>query len=591
MRRAGALLAIVAALVVSLTSQGTTATGVVSGIVLTDTEPPRPVRRATVRLEGARPGARLVGTDGEGKFIFDGLPAGSFTLSASKPGLVTTFHGSRRPGRGPGVLVAVNDGARVSVTLKMLPGAAISGVVTDTAGRPVPAMPVMAVGVRGGTVAGAPARTTTDDRGVYRIYGLAPGDYLVSVVPPVVISRGFPIGAIAVTSSDEAEWARHALQTGAPGPVPAANAASSPPRAVAYAPVYYPTTSDASAAVPIRLRGGEERGDIDIALRAVPVSRLSGTLVDTSGAPVNPASVSLYPSRRDVASPADIFVASGALQLPRATVTGGEFSMTGVAPGEYTLVARSGSGQRGAPVATTIIWSVTDITVGGVDQTNLLLQLLPGATLSGTIVLDRSTDAPPPDLKSLQLSLAASGSSMGSVSTPRASVDPGGGFRFSSLAPALYTLRASLPPEAAKRWTLKSALLKGRDVSDGRFEARPGGDLDGVVITFTDRPTEVSGRLVDARGGTTTQFSVIVFSVDRSHWLPDSRRVRATPPSTDGSFSIIGLPPGDYALAAAEQVEDPDLADPAFLSRLLESSYRFTLAEGQRKRQDLRVGQ
>ena len=103
-----------------------TPTGVVSGIVLTDTESPRPVRRATVRLEGARPGARLVGTDGEGKFIFDGLPAGSYTLSASKPGLVTTFHGSRRPGRGPGVLVAVNDGARVSVELKMLPGAAIS---------------------------------------------------------------------------------------------------------------------------------------------------------------------------------------------------------------------------------------------------------------------------------------------------------------------------------------------------------------------------------------------------------------------------------------------------------------------------------
>ena len=213
-------------------------------------------------------------------------------------------------------------------------------------------------------------------------------------------------------------------------------------RAVAYAPVYYPTTSDASAAAPITLRSGEERGGIDIALRAVPVSRLSGTLVDTSGAPVNPASVSLYPRRREVASPADIFVASGALQLPRATVTGGAFSMTDVAPGEYTLVARSGSGQRGAPVATSIIWSVTDITVGGGGSNQPLLQLLPGATLSGAIVLERSTDAARPDLKSIQLSLAASGSSLGSVSTPRAVVEPGGGFRFSSLAPALYTLRA-----------------------------------------------------------------------------------------------------------------------------------------------------
>ncbi|MEO7274692.1 MAG: carboxypeptidase regulatory-like domain-containing protein [Vicinamibacterales bacterium] len=590
MGRAAVLLALITSLVVSLTSQGTPATGVVSGTVLTDTASPQPVRRATVRLEGAGPGARLVGTDGEGRFTFGGLRAGAYTLSASKPGLVTTFHGSRRPGRGPGVLVVVSDGARASVSLKMLPGAAITGTVTDTTGAPAPAMPVIAVGVRGGTAVGPPARTTTDDRGVYRIYGLAPGDYLVSVVPPAVVVRGSQIGAIAVTSNQEVEWARRALQTGAAGRAPAANAAVSSTRAVAYAPVYYPRTSDPSAAAPITLRGGEERAGVDLAVRVVPVSRLSGTLVDVSGAPVSPASVALYPRRRDVATKADRLFASGALQLPRTTVSGGAFSATGVAPGEYTLVARSGSGQRGAPVATSIIWSVTDIAVDGEDQANLQLQLLPGATLSGAIILERSAGAVPPALTSIQLSLVASGTSLGAASTPRAVVEAGGGFRFSSLAPARYTLRASLPPASATRWTVKSALLKGRDISDGQFEARPGGDLDGVVITLTDRPTEVSGRLVDAAGGPTTHYSVIVFSVDRAHWLPDSRRVRATPPSTDGSFSIIGLPPGEYALAAAEQVEDLDVADPAFLSRLLDSAYRFTLADGQRTRQDLRVG-
>ena len=107
-------------------------------------------------------------------------------------------------------------------------------------------MPVMAIGVRGGTVVGAPSRTMTDDRGVYRIYGLAPGDYLVSVVPPVVLVRGgSPIGDIAVTSNEDVEWARQALQTGAPGPRRPADRDVSSPRAVAYAPVYYPTTSDA----------------------------------------------------------------------------------------------------------------------------------------------------------------------------------------------------------------------------------------------------------------------------------------------------------------------------------------------------------
>jgi hypothetical protein len=33
-----------------------------------------------------------------------------------------------------------------------------------------------------------------------------------------------------------------------------------------------------------------------------------------------------------------------------------------------------------------------------------------------------------------------------------------------------------------------------------------------------------------------------------------------------------------------------DLADPAFLDRLLASAHKVTLADGERKRQDLRIG-
>jgi len=51
--------------------------------------------------------------------------------------------------------------------------------------------------------------------------------------------------------------------------------------------------------------------------------------------------------------------------------------------------------------------------------------------------------------------------------------------------------------------------------------------------------------LVDAAGGAVARYSVIVFPVDRSLWLPDSRRIRATPPANDGSFSVTNSRTGE----------------------------------------------
>src|SRR3954471_4672576 len=566
-------------------------TGILSGIVLTDTATPRPVRRATVRLSGAGATARLVGTDDEGKFVFDTLPAGTFTLSVSKPGYVTTFHGSKRPGRGPGVLVAVADGRHTEVTLKIVPGAAITGTVTDALGRPAPTVPVAAVAVRAGDTAVAPIRATTDDRGIYRIYGLAPGDYLVSALPrvPLLTSvRGMGAGTETLAITDEeVQWAKRALETGLPGAAPPpASSLPAAGRPVAYAPVFYPGTTDAAAAARVSVSTGEERGGVDISLRMVPMSRLTGSLVDGSGRPVSPASVALYPRRREQSSVADVLMSSGAITMPRATMSGAAFSILGVAPGEYTIVARAGSPQRGAPpTAGDILWNVSDVAVDGFDQTDLLLHLVPGTKISGSMRFDGSTVSRPPDLTAIEVSLRSSVAGL----TPRAVIDPSGTFRFSSVQPGLYTIDVALP-QGAQKWTMKSAVVKERDLAAGRFDVRPGVDLEGVVITLTDHAAEISGHLVDAAFGAVTRYSIVVFTVDRSQWGPDSPRIRSTPPATDGSFRIAGLPPGEYAIAAAEDVDPADLADAVYLSRLILTSHKFTLMESESKKQDLRIG-
>src|SRR6185503_13510019 len=104
---------------------------------------------------------------------------------------------------------------------------------------------------------------------------------------------------------------------------------------------------------------------------------------------------------------------------------------------------------------------------------------------------------------------------------------------------------------------------------------------------FTDRPARITGRIADATPATVARYSVVVFTVDKSQWLPDARRIRAVPPSTDGSFSVIGLPAGEYAIDLAEDVEPADLADAAFLTRLLRSARTFTLRDGEQVTLDL----
>lgn len=561
------------------------AAGTLVGVVTTDAADPQPVRRATVRLSaGANTSTRMVGTTDEGRFTFDGLPAGSYTLSVIKPGYVTTFHGSARPGRGPGVPVAVSNGARVDVALRMLRGAVIAGTITDARGHALPGIAMHALELSAGGSA-TPTSTVTDHRGMYRIFGLAPGDYLVAAIPrlgPAGGSMAITGDVVGVTDA-EAQWARTAA-SGTAASMPAAG------RPVAYAPVYFPGSPDIAAASVLTLPASEERSGIDMTVRIVPVATISGAIVDDTGQPVSAATISLFPRRRDRPAPSDRLVSSGALVLPRGSVTASGYAIPGVSPGEYTIVARSGTGGRGAaaaPPPAATLWSVMDVTVGGADQPDLLIRLVQGQRISGRIAFNRAASTPKA-IKAGEVVLSAAGSYLGSASTPRAVVDSNGAFRFDSVPPGSYLVRASLA--GGGEWTLKSAMLGSVDLADVPLSVTPGAaDLDTLVVTFTDRAAELGGRLLDDVNRPVTRYSIVVFTTDRTLWRPSARRVRAVRPATDGSFTVPGLAAGEYAVVAVEDLEADALGDSAFLSQLLGSAFKLTLADGERKRQDLRT--
>ena len=156
-------------------------TGVVMGrVVEADGTSPVAGTIVTLSLPGFAP--QRVLTDGQGRFAYRGLPKGSFSLTASRPGFVDGAHGRLRPGGTP-MAVEITDTLRTSTAdIMVWRHAAIAGTVLDENNEPLVGAPVRALrrdytgGRRRLTDSGF---DTTDDRGQFRLGSLEPGEYVV----------------------------------------------------------------------------------------------------------------------------------------------------------------------------------------------------------------------------------------------------------------------------------------------------------------------------------------------------------------------------------------------------------------------------
>jgi hypothetical protein len=162
-----------------------------------------------------------------------------------------------------------------------------------------------------------------------------------------------------------------------------------------------------------------------------------------------------------------------------------------------------------------------------------------------------------------------------------------GTFVFDGVGPGKWRVTgASLPAG----WSLRSAVLGGRDTLDLPFEVRLGEPIAGLTVSMTDQPTEVTGTVLDASGRPTSEYSMLAFSADRTHWTTAPRRVSsAARLSSDGRYRISGLPPGEYYLAVMTDVSPGELDDPSFLESLIPWAVKVVLGEGERKVQDYRI--
>ena len=251
-----------------------TGTAQIAGTVLSGDATPAPIRRAIVTLTSDAGADRLVAvTDDNGAFAFTSLPADRYALAASKSGYVPMTYGSKRPG-GSGTPLVVSDGQRANVTMTLLKGGVITGRVRDEQGRPLPDVTVSALrytvsyqtGERtldsvsigsagqvspGYAVDAFPGTGVTDDRGIYRIFGLAAGDYVIAAsARPPRASILASTDVHQVTAADVQRAQR--LLRGSRGQTAIDAAAAAAERAdasrVDYAPVYHPAAIAAADA-------------------------------------------------------------------------------------------------------------------------------------------------------------------------------------------------------------------------------------------------------------------------------------------------------------------------------------------------------
>jgi protocatechuate 3,4-dioxygenase beta subunit len=573
-------------------------------------------------LDGSNRSSDLrVLTDGQGRFAFLDLPAGSFQFGVMATGYIGGGYGQRRPGSAPQPF-ELADGQRVAdVVVPVWKFGAFSGTITDEAGEPIVGLPVTVLQwqVLAGRrrLVGSGQSAATDDRGVYRIGTLTPGDYVVAVVVPqtskplaiVEEGRGVPAGELPASvarasdpatlpGSATAQQSGNSILTISRAVPPAAPAAG---RVLSYQTTFYPAARTVGEATVVTVGSGQERANVDIQLRLAPTSSVSGIVSGPSG-PAGHVSLRLVPAGLD-----DLAVETGFEGASTITEASGAFSFMGVAPGQYVLRATFVPGsdrplQRGPTVITEaraataapagpFLYANQPVSVGDADVRNLAVTLRQGATVSGSYQFEGTKERPAAEaFRNVAMTVSpADGRTVvsGNAAALRAGFDANGAATTGGLAPGRYVLTSSAPAG----WTFKAALYNGKDISTSPLEVEST-DISGVVFVFTDRTSEIAGTVQNASGSNDGDATVLLFPADPRLWADGgaaSRRMKTMRTTKTGAYALAVVPEGEYFIVAVRDEVAGDWPEPKFLESLRGLATRIAIVDGDRKTVNLRT--
>lgn len=514
-----------------------TGTGVIRGrVVAADTA--RPLPRAVVNLIGPQQ-QRTAQTDADGRYAFQDLPAGTYTVTADggqhRAAYLSMGYGGVRP-----------DGSWVNAAprsrqIKLDPGerrddvdiglqraAAITGQVVDGSGEPVARISVRALRLQRGRRPTGSAMAMTDDLGQYRIFGLSPGDYVV-----YSDSRG--------------------------GELP--RGLDGEPRG--FGPTYAPATGSLAQAARVRLGVGGT-ASIDLQLIETRLHSIAGIVTTSTGEP--PRNSSVMAVRTDIDTEGPVY---GAAVSPSGT-----FTVSSLPPGSYDLHVRH-SPEPANPA--TQEHTIARVEVAGADLNGIALLTSPGATVNGEIVFDDGVT----EGRTVSLSAQATERRMFG---PSPAVD---------VKDSTFTLKAVFSPVVIRglvrsgQWSLRAVLLDGRDITDvpTLFSARDSGRLQ---VVFTNRAPALEGT-VDTGGVPFEDCVIVAFGEDPATWTSHSMAIRIARANAKGAFMLPGLREGNYRVVAIPSdvgvgMNPPDVD---LLEQLKKVATPVVLNLGERRRVEL----
>ena len=383
--------------------------------------------RIRVRRTGAAGLVADLDTDSRGRFRAPGLPSGDYRLEVSKP----NYAGATLP-----VHVSGDSDSPTAVTIRLVRLGVITGLVRDVENKPIRGAFVFPTAqVADGITVRDRKGAQTDERGEYRLHGLAPGTYGLAVS-----LAGFMSG----------------VGTGA---------------------MLYPSNANPES---FTVSGGEEYRAVDFTVGALSANSVSGRVsVPESG---GRHSVSLVPVEQPSLSVA-------AAQ----TDPDGSFRLEGIPPGSYQLFASGpvrGYGGRGALLDAEPLFGQMRVEMGGQDVAGLAIEVAEGR--SATFLLDAEEPLPPGTcpatarLRLLSLEDRASHSMRGLIQ-----LSFGQEQQATNLAPSRYSL--SLTNLGERCFMTAHPILdlrEGNDPGVVRILLTPAGAIEGRLLTGDASPSD-----------------------------------------------------------------------------------------------------
>jgi 5-hydroxyisourate hydrolase-like protein (transthyretin family) len=483
-----------------------TARGSISGRVTIKEKGAAGVVVVLRKTEGAMPfePVQHATTDQDGYYRVSNVPAGSYDVSPGAPAYVAA---DVKVGKNKIVLVGEDENVE-DIDFSLVRGGVITGRVTDADGRPVIQQEVNIYfsnafdQVTPQRPAPRVSLTTTDDRGIYRIYGLAAGKYKV-----------------AAGRSDDAFSTSFATTR------------------FSYRRVFHPDVTDPAKATIIEVTEGSETANVDIALaRPLQTFTVSGRVVD--GEKGLPAPGLRFGIQRNVDQRFEF------MNTLATSNTQGEFILEGLIPGKYSifLLPNQNNETRAEPLT----FDVIDQDVSGV-----VVRLTKGASVSGVVAFESDDKTMFAKLSELQLrgyvANPSGGIAMGaSASSP---IGADGSFRFGGLPGGtlsfnLGSLNSPYPPKGVNIVRLeRDGVIAARGI-----EIKDGEQLTGIRVVLALGNATLRG-LVKIENGSLPEGARIFIRVSKPG-EPNSS-VRPSQVDARGHFLIEGLPAGAYDIIAS----------------------------------------